>query len=521
MSGPAYPPPTIPDHEFRRYVSSGGFGDVFVYQDNMRRDVAIKVLHLKGMDADARAAFNVEAQRMANLGTRNRYVVTVYRFAIADDGRPYLSMEYCPDSLEGVIRRQRLAIAEVLRYAIQVASAVAAAHAEGLFHRDIKPANVLLTYDGQPALTDFGIAGGFDTQSAGARGLSLRYAAPEVISAETDGEVLADVYSLAATTYALLTGRAPFEVEAGDNSEAGLIDRTLSGRLAPTGRVDVPQQLERVLARGLTLAPEERFPTATAFARALQEVELELGFSETVVPLGESAIARNRTSGDDAEGTRFAAPQRVDPSRPATIERGLSARQGGPPSSMDTGRRSAPEPRAGRSPSTSDHTVHRPRGPQPSAIDDEQDLAGGHPSWLTRKALTAVAAATIVVVLGATLALLGLRGASDENGTGQPVMLANDTPADSGQLFAQPRVPSAVTVTRGGDGVRVSWNPDPLAGVSYVVSVTEGVDQGQSHTVAEPAIVLDDPDPDRRVCVRVLGVIGSTSSEPSREECTR
>ena len=152
-------PPDLPGYRALRVLGTGGFADVFLYEQQLpRRRVAVKVLPASELSVGARAAFTSEANLMAALST-HPYIVTIHDAGLAPDGRPYLVMEYCSrPSLAERYKAQPLPVPDAVRTGIRLASAVATAHGAGILHRDIKPGNVLTNDYGRPALTDFGIA---------------------------------------------------------------------------------------------------------------------------------------------------------------------------------------------------------------------------------------------------------------------------------------------------------------------------------------------------------------------------
>ncbi len=152
--------PKIPGLVFVQPLGSGGYADVFLYeQQSPRMPVAVKVLKAEGLTDTLRRQFVEEADTMAALGD-HPYIVQVFRSGTSDDGRPYLVMKYYPPpNLAMRARADRFSVEEVLRTGIQLASAVETAHRARITHRDIKPANVLVSAYGAPGLTDFGIAG--------------------------------------------------------------------------------------------------------------------------------------------------------------------------------------------------------------------------------------------------------------------------------------------------------------------------------------------------------------------------
>src|SRR5690606_30214881 len=152
-------PPDIPGFTYIQLLGSGGFSDVYLYEQALpRRRVAVKVLLAHATGETARQQFVAEANLMAQLSTHPS-IVTIYHADTAADGRPFLMMEYCPRPNRSVrYRSERISVAEAIRIGIRLAGAVETAHRIGILHRDIKPANVLTTDYGWPALTDFGIS---------------------------------------------------------------------------------------------------------------------------------------------------------------------------------------------------------------------------------------------------------------------------------------------------------------------------------------------------------------------------
>ncbi|HJA04829.1 MAG TPA: serine/threonine protein kinase, partial [Candidatus Microbacterium stercoravium] len=277
-------PPEIPGFTFLQLLGSGGFADVFLYEQKLpRRRVAIKVLLPDRIHASA-AQFTAEANVMAMLSTHPA-IVAVHQAGVADDGRPYLVMEYCPrPNLQVRYRRERFTVEEALHTGIPVAAAVETAHRANVLHRDIKPANILVTEYNRPALTDFGIASSSIDVSE-SQGVSVPWSPPEAFREPPRSDQRSDVYQLGATVYTLLAGRSPFEIPGGENGTNSLIDRIDSLPLPPLGRRDVPRTLEYVLERAMSKNPADRFPTALAFARALQKVQAELGHQVTQIDI--------------------------------------------------------------------------------------------------------------------------------------------------------------------------------------------------------------------------------------------
>ncbi len=205
-------PPILPGLAYIRPLGSGGFADVFLYEQDMpRRQVAVKVLPSDVRDPDLRRMFNAEADVLAHLSAHPS-IVTVYQAGISADGRPYIVMEFCPGSLSRRYRHERIPVEEVLTIGVRMASALESAHRAGLVHRDVKPSNILITAFGAPVLADFGISSSLTPATADqVLAMSIPWSAPEVIAEQTAGTVASEVWSLGATVYSLLAGHSPFE----------------------------------------------------------------------------------------------------------------------------------------------------------------------------------------------------------------------------------------------------------------------------------------------------------------------
>ncbi|TDN90607.1 serine/threonine-protein kinase [Microbacterium sp. BK668] len=288
-------PPILPGLTYIRPLGSGGFADVFLYEQDMpRRDVAVKVLPSDVRDPELRRMFNAEADVLAHLSAHPS-IVTVYQAGISADGRPYIVMEYCPGSLAQRYRIERLPVPEVLEIGVRMASALESAHRAGLVHRDVKPSNILVTTFGAPVLADFGISSSLARATADeVLAMSIPWSAPEVVAEQTAGTVASEVWSLGATVYSLLAGHSPFERrERGQNTKEQLRRRIARASYTPIARTDVPAALQDVLARSMSREAGRRHASAREFAEALRAVQAELGISPTAleVPTEEWAAA--------------------------------------------------------------------------------------------------------------------------------------------------------------------------------------------------------------------------------------
>ncbi|WP_193509955.1 serine/threonine-protein kinase [Cryobacterium sp. BB736] len=321
MRRPTSTPPELPGYTFVNVLGSGGFSDVFLYDQQLpKRRVAVKVLLTEELSGANRAAFVAEANVMAQLSA-HPYIVSIFHADVAKDGRPYFVMEYCSGpSLAERYKARPLEVADVLRTGIRVAGAVATAHSAGILHRDIKPANILTNDYGWPALTDFGISSTVDddlavhtttlsrggdtggTSGGTSVGMSVPWSPPEMFEDDPKPDIRADVFSLAATMYTLLAGHTPFELRGRSNGTLDLIGRIERGAITPFDREDIPRSLVAVLHKGMATHRDDRFATAVDFARALQRVELELGYAPTTIDVPNLVIAAPEAiAGDSSE----------------------------------------------------------------------------------------------------------------------------------------------------------------------------------------------------------------------------
>lgn len=249
-------------------LGAGGMATVHKAEDQvLGRHVAIKRLlpHLAA-DPEAAERFRREAQAAARLNHPG--IVTVYDTGEDEQG-PYIVMEMIEgESLASIVAREDpLGAAETVAIVRGAAEALDHAHANKVVHRDIKPSNLIVENDGQVRLTDFGIARAMEdptmVTSTGEVVGTLAYMAPEILAGEP-ATPAADIYSLAAVTYQLLTGRPPFEA---DNIGA-LIARIREEPPPPLGP-GVPAEIAAGVLRALDKDPAVRPDSAGAFATSL------------------------------------------------------------------------------------------------------------------------------------------------------------------------------------------------------------------------------------------------------------
>ncbi|MEO7123027.1 MAG: serine/threonine-protein kinase [Lacisediminihabitans sp.] len=275
-------PPVLAGYSYIRPLGSGGFADVFLYEQDMpRRVVAVKVLISNVINPEILRTFNAEADIMARLSAHPS-IVTIYQASISADGRPFFVMEYCPDTMSARYKKAPLAVATVLDAGVRIASALETAHRSGLLHRDIKPSNLLVTSLGNPVLADFGIAAALTGDESDVFAMSVPWSAPEVLQEQTTGTVASEIWSLGATLYTLLAGRSPFELpEREKNVREKLSARIVKARYVPIGRADVSARVEGVLAKAMDREPSKRQESMYALAEELRWAQYDLGIAPT------------------------------------------------------------------------------------------------------------------------------------------------------------------------------------------------------------------------------------------------
>lgn len=278
-----------------RALGTGGFADVFLYEQALpRRTIAVKVLLTDAIPGDLRTAFLQETNTLAHLAT-HPHVLTMYEAGIAADGRPYLVTEFCPTGYGDRFRNERIPVDEVIATGIGIGAALETAHAAGVLHRDIKPANILITTFGRPVLADFGIAATLSRlhqEDQDSVGLSVPWAAPEMLDGSSPGSVAAEVWSLGASLFALLAGRSPFEKPGGPNDRRALAKRIM-GHSGPAAvdRPDAPRELLRLIEDCLNKNPKKRPASVLEVLRRLQLAETELGMRPSRLELAAALQA--------------------------------------------------------------------------------------------------------------------------------------------------------------------------------------------------------------------------------------
>jgi tRNA A-37 threonylcarbamoyl transferase component Bud32 len=264
-----------PGYEILGELGRGGMGVVYkARQEKLKRIVALKMI-LSGSHAgvDERVRFLAEAEAIAAIAHPS--IVQIHEFGTHED-LPFFAMEFCAGgSLASKLAGTPLPAQESAQLIEQCARAIQAAHERGIIHRDLKPGNVLLSEDGKPRITDFGLA----RRVEGGSGLTLTgsiigtpsYMAPEQAEGNRNIGPAADIYSLGAILYECLTGRPPFRAATAFDT----IKQVVTDEPVPPRQLNpqVPRDLETVCLKCLHKEPTRRYRSAADLAAELERYE--------------------------------------------------------------------------------------------------------------------------------------------------------------------------------------------------------------------------------------------------------
>jgi eukaryotic-like serine/threonine-protein kinase len=294
---------TIAHYEILERLGEGGMGTVYRAVDmRLGRPVAVKLLRGEAaVNAESKKRFIQEAKAASALN--HPHIITIYDIG-QDGGVDFIAMEYVSGpSLARLIGRTGLKIGEALKYAVQIADALATAHAAGIVHRDLKPANMMISDKGSIKLLDFGLAkltdaGSFDpvtdhvtTETAAAGGRlqteagtilgTTAYMSPEQAEGQT-ADARSDVFSFGAVLYEMVTGRRAFQGETKMSTLAAILAREPEppSRLIP----ELPRDLDKVIARCLRKSPDRRWQSMADLKIALEDLREESESGSLAVP---------------------------------------------------------------------------------------------------------------------------------------------------------------------------------------------------------------------------------------------
>jgi eukaryotic-like serine/threonine-protein kinase len=277
-------------YQFGAKLGAGGMGVVYKARDmRLGREVAIKVLPADMVgDADRRERFVYEARAASRLNHPN--IITIHDFCEAE-GIYFMVMELVQGkTMNELIRGKPMPLDQALHYAIQIADAVAAAHAAGIIHRDLKPANIMVTEKRMVKVLDFGLAKLTDRlwDSASTQTLTLTEPSPQTDEGkvvgtvaymspeQAEGKVLnrgTDVFSFGAVLYEMVTGKRAFKRE----TKIATLAAILREEPPPPSQLvsDFPRDVERLIARCLRKDPQRRYQHMPDVKIALEDLKEE------------------------------------------------------------------------------------------------------------------------------------------------------------------------------------------------------------------------------------------------------
>mgnify|MGYP001308267224 FL=1 len=257
----------------------GGMAVVYrAFDTTLEMDVAIKFLRMDRITPEmldkAHKRFKIEAQKTAQLMHAN--IVQVIDYGEFQE-TPFLVMRYISDgkTLKSLLVRP-ISYQKAIQILLPIAHALETAHQRGVIHRDVKPSNILITEDGTPLLSDFGIAkiladdlNGEGLTTSGAAIGTPEYMAPEQWEGKPVDERV-DVYSLGVVLYEMITGRPPYKA---DTVPATMVQILRDPLPRPQKWIpDLPEQVEHVLFKALAKDPQDRFSSMRLFSEAMERI---------------------------------------------------------------------------------------------------------------------------------------------------------------------------------------------------------------------------------------------------------
>ncbi|NPV87177.1 MAG: serine/threonine protein kinase [Anaerolineae bacterium] len=271
---------SIGRYHIKALLGKGGMAEVYrAYDTLLEREIAVKVIRAeRSGDESFLKRFEREARAIASL--QHPHIVRVHD-AGETDGDPYLVMDYLPggtlkEYIERAGQNRPIPVRQAARLLAPIARALEYAHQHHIVHRDVKPANILLTANGEPMLSDFGIVKLLedDATQLTVRGMGIgtpEYMSPEQWKGAADAR--SDIYALGVVFYEMVTGVRPYTA----NTPAAVMLKHLTTPLPPARQhvPSLPEAVDAILARALAKDPQDRYPDMGGFAADLEKLAQE------------------------------------------------------------------------------------------------------------------------------------------------------------------------------------------------------------------------------------------------------
>ena len=273
-----FPPAPNTNRRFGEYdiideIARGGMGVVYLARQRvLKRVVALKVLR-SGDNASDEERERLLREAKAAAGLSHPNIVPIHEFSI-HQGQPYFTMDYIDgDPLDRLLEQGPLKVRDAVEIIETVSRAISYAHARGIIHRDLKPANIIITPDGRPMITDFGLAVERTTENENMKRMTMAgsvmgtipYAPPEQAAGKIDQiSERSDVYSMGAVLYEMVTGRPPFN----GFTQFDLMRRVINHDPTPPRQINpkVHRDVETIILKCLEKEQRRRYANAKAFA---------------------------------------------------------------------------------------------------------------------------------------------------------------------------------------------------------------------------------------------------------------
>jgi serine/threonine protein kinase/Tfp pilus assembly protein PilF len=334
------PNTTLSHYRIVRKIGAGGMGEVYLAEDTeLEREVALKILLAEvAGDEDRLLRFVREAKSASALNHPN--ILTVHEIGSFENSRFIATELIKGETLRERLQGERLTVRETLDIAVQIASALNAAHSAGIVHRDIKPENVMLRDDGLVKVLDFGLAKltekkteAIDTEgetraqvktSPGMVMGTARYMSPEQARGK-EIDARSDIWSLGVVLYEMLTGHTPFLGE----TQADIMVSVLSREPPPLSSYvhDLPAELEWIVSKALSKNVEARYQTSKGLRADLDRIKKRIEFDENLRRSagGDSRNDREKDKDKGLSTVEQAVPTSGDATRPTIGGRDESA----------------------------------------------------------------------------------------------------------------------------------------------------------------------------------------------------